>query len=464
MVSVGPDGVARITPLAVAPRAELYERGRVERHEVHRRDHGDWTPPPDRRSPVDILVESNATRESDLVPIRNGRMAANPFAYFRGAPAVMAADLARMPATRIWPQICGDAHLSNFGVFGTPERSMIFDLNDFDETLPGPFEWDLKRLTASFVVAARTYGFGNDAGRDAAREVVRAYAYRTERLSECSTLDIWYAKTAETDVLAFAKGRRLQRRLEKDFAKARRRDSMQAVAKLTRLVDGRPVILDDPPLIVHDPDTTDAATVLHFWREYQAGLRGDRRHLADQYEIVDVARKVVGVGSVGTRCYVALLAGRGPDDLLMLQVKESQASVLEPFLGRSEYEHHGERVVTGQRLLQAASDIFLGWVTSVLGNDYFVRQLRDMKYSADVATLPGSGFFQYASLCGSTLARAHANTCDPAYLGGYVGRGGVLGDALVEFADTYATQTERDHAELVTAVNDGAVEAVFEAA
>ena len=233
VVSVGPDDVARITPLAVAPRAELHERGRVERHEVHRRDHGDWTPPADRRSPLDILVESNATRVPDLVPIRYGRMAANPFAYFRGAPAVMAADLARMPATRIWPQICGDAHLSNFGVFGTPERSMIFDLNDFDETLPGPFEWDLKRLTASFVVAARTYGFGNDAGRDAAREAVRAYAYRTEQLSEFSTLDIWYAKTAESDVLALAKGRRLQRRLEKDFAKARRRDSMQAVAKLT---------------------------------------------------------------------------------------------------------------------------------------------------------------------------------------------------------------------------------------
>jgi len=390
-------------------------------------------------------------------------MAANPFAYFRGAPAVMAADLASMPRTRIWPQICGDAHLSNFGVFGTPERSMIFDLNDFDETLPGPFEWDLKRLTASFVVAARTFGIGNDAGRDAAREAVRGYAYRLEQLSALPTLDIWYAKTSETDVLAHAKGRRLRRRLEKDFAKARRRDSMQAVAKLTRLVDGRQVIVDDPPLVVHDPDTADAATVHHFWREYHAGLRGDRRHLADQYEIVDVARKVVGVGSVGTRCYAALLAGRGTDDLLMLQIKESQASVLEPYLGRSEYDHHGERVVTGQRLLQAVSDIFLGWVTSVLGTDYFVRQLRDMKYSADVATLPGSGFFQYASLCGSTLARAHANTCDPAYLGGYVGRGGVLGDALVEFADAYATQTERDHAELVTAVKDGAVDAVFDA-
>jgi uncharacterized protein (DUF2252 family) len=457
------DGVARITALAVAPRAELHERGRAERHEVHRRDHAEWIAPSDRRSPLDILAESNATRVPELVPIRYGRMVANPFAYFRGAPAVMAADLARTPQTRIWPQLCGDAHLSNFGVFGTPERSMIFDLNDFDETLPGPFEWDLKRLTASFVVAARTYGFGNDAGRDAARDAVLGYAYRIKQLSALPTLDIWYAKTADTDVLALAKGQGLRRRLEKDFAKARRRDSMQAVAKLTRVVDGRPVIVNDPPLIVHDPTTTDEATVHHFWREYHAGLRGDRRHLADQYEIVDVARKVVGVGSVGTRCYVALLAGRGTDDLLMLQVKESQASVLEPYLGRSEFDHHGERVVTGQRLLQAASDIFLGWVTSVLGNDYFVRQLRDMKFSTDVATLPGSGFFQYASLCGSTLARAHANTCDPAYLSGYVGRGGALGDALVEFADGYATQSERDHTELVSAVRDGVVEAVFEA-
>ena len=456
------DDVARITALAVAPRAELHERGRTERHEVRRRDHAEWSPPPDRRSPLDILLESNATREPDLVPIRYGRMVADPFSFFRGAPAVMAADLGPLPRTRIWPQICGDAHLSNFGVFGTPERSMIFDLNDFDETLPGPFEWDLKRLTASFVVAARAYGYGNDAGRDAAREAVRGYAYRIERLSTFSTLDIWYAKTAETDVLTLAKGQRLRRRLEQDFAKARRRDSMQAVEKLTRLVDGRPVIVDDPPLIVHLPSVADETTVHHFWREYQQTLPGHRLHLADQYEIVDVARKVVGVGSVGTRCYVALLAGRGTNDLLMLQVKESQASVLERFLGRSEFDHHGERVVTGQRLMQAASDIFLGWVTSVLGTDYFVRQLRDMKYSADVATLPGSGFFQYASLCGSTLARAHANTCDPAYIGGYVGRGGVLGDALVEFADSYATQTERDHAELVTAVHDGVVDAVFE--
>ena len=223
---------------------------------------------------------------------------------------------------------------------------------------------------------------------------------------------------------------------------------MQAMTKLTRMVDGRPVIVDDPPLIVHLPSITDEATVHHFWREYHESLRGDRRHLADQYEIVDVARKVVGVGSVGTRCFVALLAGRGTDDVLMLQVKEAQPSVLEPHLGRSEYDHHGERVVTGQRLMQAASDIFLGWVTSVYGNDFFVRQLRDMKYSADVATLPGSGFFQYASLCGATLARAHANSCDPAYIGGYVGKGGVFADALVAFAEAYATQTERDHAEL----------------
>ena len=396
------------------------------------------------------------------MPIRYGRMVESPFTFFRGAPAVMAADLARTPSTSIWPQICGDAHLSNFGVFGTPERSMIFDLNDFDETLPGPFEWDLKRLTASFVIAARAHGFGNEAGLDAAREAVRGYAYRIEQLTTFSTLDIWYAKTSDADVLALARGRRLQRRLEQDFAKARQRDSMQAMTKLTRMVDGRPVIVDDPPLIVHLPSITDEATVHHFWREYHESLRGDRRHLADQYEIVDVARKVVGVGSVGTRCFVALLAGRGTDDVLMLQVKEAQPSVLEPHLGRSEYDHHGERVVTGQRLMQAASDIFLGWVTSVYGNDFFVRQLRDMKYSADVATLPGRGFFQYASLCGATLARADANSCDPAYIGGYVGKGGVFADALVAFAEAYATQTERDHAELVTAVRDGAIGAVFE--
>jgi uncharacterized protein (DUF2252 family) len=456
------DDVSRITALAVTPRAELRERGRDQRNDVRRRDHADWVTPTDRRAPLDILAESNATREPDLVPIRYGRMVASAFAYFRGAPAVMAADLARTPTTDVRPQICGDAHLSNFGVFGTPERSMIFDLNDFDETLPGPFEWDLKRLVASVVVAARAYEFGNDVGRDAAREVVRAYALRIEQLATLPTLDIWYSRTEYLDVLSWTKGAQLRRRLEKDFAKARRRDSMQAVEKLTRVVDGRPVIVDDPPLIVHMPSVADEATVHHFWREYQQTLRGDRRHLSDQYEIVDVARKVVGVGSVGTRCYVALLAGRGTDDVLMLQVKEAQASVLEPYLGQSEFEHHGERVVTGQRLMQAASDIFLGWVTSRLGNDFFVRQLRDMKFSADVATLPGTGFFQYAALCGATLARAHANTCDPAFIGGYVGRGDVLAEALVEFADAYATQTERDHAELVAAVRDGAVDAVLE--
>jgi uncharacterized protein (DUF2252 family) len=418
--------------------------------------------PPDRRSPLEILAESNATREPDLVPIRYGRMTANPFAFFRGAPAVMAADLACTPTTSIRPQICGDAHLSNFGVFGTPDRAMIFDLNDFDETLPGPFEWDLKRLATSVVVAARAHGFGNDVGRDAARQAVRAYATRTSQLMAMPTLEIWYARIEHLDVLSWTKGAQLRRRLERDFAKARRRDSMQAVAKLTRVVDGRPVIVDDPPLIEHLPNLVDETTVHRFWREYQAGLRSDRRHLADQYEIVDVARKVVGVGSVGTRCYVALLAGRGTDDVLMLQVKEAQASVLEPHLGRSEFDHPGERVVTGQRLMQAASDIFLGWASSVHGNDFFVRQLRDMKFSADVATLPGTGFFQYSALCGATLARAHANTCDPAYIAGYVGKGVALADALVEFADAYATQTELDHAELVAAVRDGAIDAVIE--
>lgn len=344
----------------------------------------------------------------------------------------------------------------------TCRTSVCSARRSFDETLPGPFEWDLKRLATSFVVAARAYGLGNRRGRLAAEEAVRRYAATLAALKAASTLDIWYSKVEADDVLQIAKGPRLRRRVRRRLRNARRRDSVEAYSKLSAVVDGRHVIVDDPPLIVHPSAATDEETVRQFWEHYRATVRADRRNLLDQYEIVDVARKVVGVGSVGTHCYVALLMGRGELDVLFLQVKQASASVLEPYLGRSEFDHSGERVVVGQRLMQAASDLFLGWATSTFERDFFVRQLRDMKMSADFATLPDNGFFQYAGVCGDTLARAHANTCDPSLIAEYVGSGEVLSSALTKFAVTYADQTEFDYAQLVAAQRDGLVEATVE--
>lgn len=445
--------VARVSDLAGHSRADLFERGRAERASVARREHGGWAPAADRRDPLEILAESNAVRVPELVPLRMARMAVSPFTYFRGAPAVMAADLAATPTTSIWPQICGDAHVSNFGLFASPERALVFDVNDFDETLPGPFEWDLKRLAASAVVAARSVGLGNEAGLAAAEAAVRAYARTMADLATRTTLDIWYASVRSEDLEPLALDGRMRKNLNRSLAKARTRTTLQAFEKLTTVVDGRRVIVEDPPLIVRPSSDAEAQGVEYFWSRYRETLRPEIRRFLDQYELVDVARKVVGVGSVGTRCFMALLTGRAELDPLLIQVKESLPSVLEPHLGRSEFSTAGERVVVGQRTMQAASDMLLGWGSGPEGRSFFVRQLRDMKFSADLEGSTAPGLARYAAVCGGTLAQAHARSCDPALISGYVGQGGgTLAGALCSFGQAYADQTERDHAQLVASL------------
>lgn len=452
--------VAAISDVSDASRAELRDRGRAFRKDVRRSSHGGWTPPARRRDPLEVLAESNASRVAELVPVRYGRMLASPFTYFRGAPAVMAHDLATTPTTSIRPQICGDAHVANFGLFATPERRLTFDINDFDETLPGPFEWDVKRLAASIVVAARSAGSSDDRTRPIVDDAVRAYARRARELSELTTLDIWNLHTdvdAQLDSLDDAAARRA---LVKAAEKARTRTHMRTLDKLTTVIEGHRVIVDDPPLIMHLPYQDEIDAVRQFFADYAATLQPERRHLLRQYRLVDLARKVVGVGSVGTRCYVALGAGRAELDPLLLQIKEAQASILEPFCGASEHANHGERVVAGQRLMQSASDIFLGWSRYHDGTEFFVRQLRDMKGGFDVAALTPALLRRYATSCAITLARAHARTLDPALVSGYLGGGATFATAITEFAIAYADQTETDHARLVEAVRSGQVEAV----
>jgi uncharacterized protein (DUF2252 family) len=440
-------------------RQDLRDRGTAIRKEVPRSSHAGWAPPPDRRDPLAILDESNATRLPELVPVRYGRMLTDPFSFFRGAPAVMAHDLARTPTTSIRPQICGDAHIANFGLFATPERRLTFDVNDFDETLPGPFEWDIKRLAASIAVAARTSGSPDATARNIVRDAARAYARRSRELAELTTLDIWNLQTDVEAQLTRLPDREARKVLADVAGKARTRTHLRTLSKLTTVIEGQRVIVDDPPLVVRLQYQDEIDAGREFFENYASTLQPERRHLLRQYRLVDLARKVVGVGSVGTRCYVALGAGRADLDPLLLQIKEAQASVLEPFLGRSEQINHGERVVVGQRLMQAASDIFLGWTQGPAGFEFFVRQLRDMKGSVDIAGMTPSLLDNYAVSCARTLARAHARSLDPALVSGYLGSGERFAEAVAEFAIAYAGQTVHDHAQLVEAVHDGRIDA-----
>ena len=434
--------------------------GRALRDEVPLAVHGDWAPASDRPDPVAVLVAQGESRVQDLLPIRYGRMSASPFGFYRGAAAGMAADLAGTPDTGITVQVCGDGHLVNFGGFGTPERRLIFDVNDFDETLPGPWEWDVKRLGASFAVAARSKGLDKSAATNAVARVALSYAATMTRLASAQTLDAWYW-SVDTDVvttLLDASGDAATKsRVDKVIARAHTRDNLQAVGKLTEVVDGRRRIVDQLPLIGHVPGDDEMDRITELFAGYQASLPDDHRHLLDRYELVDAARKVVGVGSVGTRCWIALLDGGGADDPLILQVKEAEASVLEQHLQPSEYQEHGRRVVEGQRLMQAASDMFLGWSRDADGRDYYWRQLRDMKASADIDAQTLDAFLGYAQLCGVTLARAHARSGDAAAISGYLGKGNEFGKALARFAETYADQNERDHAALQQAITAGRV-------
>ncbi len=449
---------------------ERAARGKAERAEVPRSVHGEWLALSGRRDPVELLEEQGASRVPELVPIRYGRMLVSPFTFYRGAAYLMAADLAGSQRTGLRVQLCGDAHLSNFGAFAAPDRRLVFDVNDFDETLPGPFEWDLKRLVASFAVAGRDLGFPRKERRKVNLAVTRAYRKGMRELASMKTFDLWYSRVDADALLAqFQSAASANRRkvMEKNLAKTRAKDSLRAFTKLTTLVDGEPRIVSDPPLIVPAEDLAEGRDVEEFARSvnrgYRRTLQGDRKHLLERFRYVHAARKVVGVGSVGTRAWIMLMLGRDNDDPLFLQLKEAQPSVLEPFLGKSQYANHGQRVVEGQRLMQAASDIMLGWhrVTGLDGvkRDFYFRQLWDNKGSAIIDGMKPRELAAYADICGQTLARGHARSGDAVTISTYLGSSDALDRALSDFAELYADQNELDYAALSTAVKTGRVKA-----
>lgn len=438
--------------------ADRVDRGKAARQRVPRSAHALWLPPVDRRDPVAVLERQGHDRLQELLPIRYGRMSGSPFAYLRGAAAVMAADLAGRPHTGLTVQLCGDAHLLNFGVYASPERSLLFDLNDFDETFPGPFEWDVKRLAASVAVAGRENGHGEAKVHRAVLASVAAYRTAMRRLARLGELAVWYERIEADSLVPLLRCARRRRQAQSSLTRARRRTSLQAVGKLTETVDGRRRIIHDPPLL-EPAGAADEASLRKIFSDYRSTLSEERRLLLDRYRFVDAARKVVGVGSVGTRCFVVLLAGRDTDDPLFLQIKEARRSVLEEHLPTGPYVHPGHRVVAGQRLLQAAGDIFLGWMTGPQGRAFYWRQLRDMKGSADVAGMTPGSLHAYARMCGTALARAHARSGDRIAIASYLGTADTFDHAITDFALTYADQTATDHAALGAAIAAGVVAA-----
>ena len=476
-------------------------RGRVAADRTPLESHATWRPAVDRPGPVALLEEQNLTREPDLVPVRHGRMMVSPFTFYRGAAKIMAVDLAGTPVAGLSAQLCGDAHLSNFGLFASPERRLLFDLNDFDETLPGPFEYDVKRMAASFAIAAGNNGFSQADTRAAALAAVTAYREAMAAFARMRTMDIWYAHLNEEELMRGIRGaaaqaakqqkegskakapkqaakagrqqakaaRAEQRRAEKNLARAHTRDSVRALSKLGELAGGRYRIVSQPPVVVPGRDLAAAyglspeevMPVIHEqFRAYRATLQDDRRHLLERFQIVDVARKVVGVGSVGTRAFIVLLQGRDERDPLFLQIKEATASVLEGHLAKSRYRQHGERVVQGQRMMQAASDIYLGWTKGRDVTRHFCwRQLRGMKGSALVESMTPVGLSFYARICGWTLARAHARSGDPVAIAAYLGGTDTFDRAVAGFSERYAGQNEHDYQEFIKAVRSGRLEA-----
>ncbi|KQM81503.1 DUF2252 domain-containing protein [Agromyces sp. Leaf222] len=468
--------MSEATPSTPAPTdfAARAEWGRAARRRLPRGAHATWDPPAGRTDPITLLEEQAATRVSELVPLRHARMMASPLNFYRGAALLMASDLATMPNTGIDVQLCGDAHLSNFGVFGTPERRLIFDINDFDETLPGPWEWDLKRLVASFEVAGRQHGFDDEEREAVDRAVVKGYRERMSQAAASRVLDAWYDRLDADDLAEWVSTQQKAQRLGKDpakrtqavLAKARKRDSRRGAAKYVTKVDGRMRIIADPPFVVPLEDLRPAErteaendeTARAIMDGYRTTLTGNRHPIAE-FDYVHMARRVGGVGSVGTRSWIVLLRGRDDDDPLLLQAKQAEASVLERFLPPSEFAHHGERVVRGQQLMQAASDLFLGW-QRVAGDDgverdFYLRQLHDWKGDFDVDDLNAKGARIYADVCGQTLARAHARSGDRVAIAAYLGSNDTFDEALARFADAYADQNERDFAAFTEAVASG---------
>ena len=487
-------------------------RGFAAGDQVPLSSHSGWRPAEDRPDPVRLLEEQNLTRDQDLVPVRHGRMSVSPFTFYRGAARIMATDLNDTPVAGLNAQLCGDAHLSNFGLFASPERQLMFDLNDFDETLPGPFEYDVKRMAASFTVAARNNGFSPADARAVTATAVRSYREAMREFAGMRTMDVWYAHLDEDELKSLVTSARAQlkageekeekkqskgakkqpkaarkaakeeakeeakladqaqRRAAKNAEKAHTRDSLQALSKLGELVDGSYRIVSQPPVIIPSRDLAanfglsldDVMPVLRDqFRAYRATLQPDRRHLLEQFEIVDAARKVVGVGSVGTRSFIVLLQGRDAQDPLFLQIKEATSSVLEGYLPKSQYRNHGERVVQGQRLMQAASDIYLGWTKGLdVKRHFYWRQLRDMKGSALVEAMIPLAMEFYARICGWTLARAHARSGDPVAIAEYLGVTDAFDTSVTDFCERYADQNEQDYQEFVAAIKSGRLEAV----
>jgi uncharacterized protein (DUF2252 family) len=439
--------------------AERMDRGKAARDALPRKAQADWAPAPHRPDPIALLEEQEQTRVPALLPLRHARMGASAFTFYRGTAIIMASDLGAQASSGLQVQLCGDAHLSNFGLFAAPDRVPVFDVNDFDETNPGPFEWDVKRLATSFVLAARDNGFPKLATADAALASARQYRLSMADYAAMKEIDIWYDRVDSSTMEAWAQrtsGKTGEKAVRRTVAKAQARTAWTAVRKLTTVVDGRREFIDEPPLIVRVPDDSPARTlVFGALPGYLDSLAPDRRALLERYEVIDLGHKVVGVGSVGLLAWVLLLQGRDAEDILTLQVKQAQHSVLEPFTADSTYAQMGERVVEGQRLMQAASDSFLGWVTGGLGRQYYVRQLRDMKWSPDPSRFTPAGLSGYAELCGHVLARAHARTGDAIAISAYLGRAEAFDEAIRSFALDYAEQVGSDYAAFSDAVASG---------
>jgi uncharacterized protein (DUF2252 family) len=464
-----------VTHLSVEERVKL---GKDARARVPRSSHAEFSPAADRPDPVSLLERQATTRVPELVPIRYGRMLVSPFTFYRGAALIMASDLATTPRSGLKTQVCGDAHLSNFGLFASPERAMMFDVNDFDETLPGPWEWDVKRLAASVVIAARDRQFTEKEARTAALEVGAAYRTEMNQLASMSTMDVWYSRIDVVALLADLQAaagttgskadKHMAERATKIATKARTKDSLQALDKLTTVVDGERRIVSDPPLIVpieevfpHEVSDSIMDQLHQLVRKYRHSLQSDRRHLVEEFQLLQIARKVVGVGSVGTRAWILLMQGRDNNDVLFLQAKEAEASVLEEFVGKSGYATHGARVVAGQHLMQSASDIFLGYeqVPSPDGvtRDYYIRQLRDWKGSFEVEGSIPQGLARYVGVCAQALARAHARSGDRIAIASYLGSSTTFDRSVASFAETYADQNERDFEALKAAAASGRI-------
>jgi uncharacterized protein (DUF2252 family) len=453
-------GIRREGSSVLGPSIETrMSQGKALRERVSRTSHAKWAAPSARPDPIKVLRHSDRSRLPELLPIRYGRMRQSPFAFFRGSAAVMAWDLSKTPATGIRVQACGDCHAANFGGFASPERQLLFDINDFDETLPAPWEWDVKRLAASVVLASRELGMGSGRCGDAVLKMAESYRQHMREYAQMRALEVWYSHMDAEVFIEEAKKVATRKRWQQVEEQARLQTAEHILPKIADVINGRTRIVDHPPLVYH-PRASELMRkhVTQMFHRYRETLPADRRVILDRYHIIDVARKVVGVGSVGTRCDVALLMASEHDPML-LQFKEALPSVLEPYASKSRYANHGERVVTGQRMLQSASDVFLGWTRDDKGRDYYFRQLRDMKMKIDLENMTKDAWLEYVEICGWTLARAHARTGDAALIAGYLGKNDAFDSALAKFAASYADQAERDHTTLVKAIRAGRLKA-----